>query len=142
MRTSFDGLGRLQVKNVNVATPAAIKNRSISGPKDTVYDGQRYRLLLEFPNTYPYTAPTVSFITKCFHPNVDLNGALCLDILKEKWSALYDVRTILLSIQSLLGEPNNESPLNSQAAGMWADQKAYKRYLDQFYEKSSKEDSA
>jgi ubiquitin-conjugating enzyme E2 C len=79
---------------------------------------------LNFP-TPIYTAPTVTFITKCFHPNVDLNGALCLDILKEKWSALYDVRTILISIQSLLGEPNNESPLNSQAATMWPDQKAY-----------------
>lgn len=112
----------------------------ILGPRETVYDGQRYRLLLEFPNTYPYTPPTVTFLTKCFHPNVDLNGALCLDILKEKWSALYDVRTILLSIQSLLGEPNNESPLNSQAASMWDDQKAYKRYLDTFYEKAIKDE--
>lgn len=114
----------------------------VLGPCETVYDGQRYRLLLEFPNTYPYTPPSVTFITKCFHPNVDLNGALCLDILKEKWSALYDVRTILLSIQSLLGEPNNESPLNSQAASMWADQKAYKRYLDTFYEKAIKDEGS
>ncbi|KAH8379215.1 hypothetical protein KR009_003709 [Drosophila setifemur] len=62
-------------------------------------------------------------------------GSICLDILKDKWSALYDVRTILLSIQSLLGEPNNESPLNAQAAMMWNDQKEYKKYLDAFYEK-------
>ncbi|CRK96240.1 CLUMA_CG009667, isoform A [Clunio marinus] len=108
---------------------------TIVGPKDTVYEGQRYRLLLEFPNSYPYSPPVVTFVTKCFHPNIDLNGALCLDILKEKWSALYDVRTILLSIQSLLGEPNNDSPLNSQAATLWADQYAYKKHLDQFYEK-------
>lgn len=110
------------------------------GPKDTVYDGQRYRLLLEFPNSYPYSPPSVHFLTKCFHPNIDLQGALCLDILKEKWSALYDVRTILLSIQSLLGEPNNESPLNSQAASMWADQVAYKKHLDAFYEKNKSEE--
>jgi ubiquitin-conjugating enzyme E2 C len=82
----------------------------------------------------------VHFLTKCFHPNIDLQGALCLDILKEKWSALYDVRTILLSIQSLLGEPNNESPLNSQAASMWADQTAYKKHLDAFYEKNKTEE--
>lgn len=45
----------------------------------------------------------MKFITACFHPNVDENGFICLDILKDKWSALYDVRSILLSIQSLLG---------------------------------------
>ena len=44
----------------------------------------------------------VKFETPCFHPNVDTHGNICLDILKEKWSALYDVRTVLLSIQSLL----------------------------------------
>jgi ubiquitin-conjugating enzyme E2 C len=47
---------------------------------------------------------------------VDQYGNICLDILKEKWSALYTVRTVLLSIQSLLGEPNNDSPLNAYAA--------------------------
>ncbi len=53
---------------------------------------------------------------------MDKHGNICLDILKEKWSALYEVRTILLSIQSLLGEPNNDSPLNTHAAALWPDQ--------------------
>lgn len=66
------------------------------------YEELRYKLSLEFPSGYPYTAPTVRFLTPCYHPNVDTQGNICLDILKEKWSALYDVRTILLSIQSLL----------------------------------------
>ncbi|KAG5677387.1 hypothetical protein PVAND_007150 [Polypedilum vanderplanki] len=110
---------------------------TIVGPQDTVYENQKYRLSIEFPNNYPYTAPKVVFLTPCFHPNIDLStGALCLDILKEKWSALYDVRTILLSIQSLLSEPNNESPLNTQAAGLWKNQEEYKKYLLQFYEKN------
>merc|ERR1712098_151234 len=56
-------------------------------------------------------------------------GNICLDILQEKWSALYEVRTILLSIQSLLGEPNNDSPLNTHAAELWSNQVAYKKYL-------------
>jgi len=68
-----------------------------------VYDSLSYKLVLEFPNGYPYKAPTVKFETPCYHPNVDGSGNICLDILKDKWSALYDVRTILLSIQSLLG---------------------------------------
>lgn len=68
-----------------------------------VYAGLRYRLSLEFPAGYPYQAPCVKFVTPCFHPNVDDQGFICMDILKDKWSALYDVRSILLSIQSLLG---------------------------------------
>ncbi|MGH0178561.1 UNVERIFIED_CONTAM: hypothetical protein FKN15_077855 [Acipenser sinensis] len=87
-----------------------------------VYEGLRFKLSLEFPSGYPFNAPTVRFITPCFHPNVDTQGFICLDILKDKWSALYDVRSILMSIQSLLGEPNNESPLNANAAELWADQ--------------------
>ena len=77
---------------------------TVQGPADSVYEGLKYKLRLEFPAGYPYTAPTVRFVTPCFHPNVDQHGNICLDILKEKWSALYEVRTILLSIQSLLGE--------------------------------------
>uniref|UniRef100_A0A3B4AU99 Ubiquitin-conjugating enzyme E2 C n=1 Tax=Periophthalmus magnuspinnatus TaxID=409849 RepID=A0A3B4AU99_9GOBI len=95
---------------------------TIDGAQGTVYEGLRYRLSLEFPPGYPYHAPRVKFVTPCFHPNVDDQGLICLDILKEKWSALYDVRSILLSIQSLLGEPNNESPLNTTAAELWDNQ--------------------
>ncbi|XP_037935371.1 ubiquitin-conjugating enzyme E2 C [Teleopsis dalmanni] len=108
---------------------------TITGPINTVYMGQKYRLSLEFPNSYPYAPPLVKFLTPCFHPNVDLSGAICLDILKDKWSALYDVRTILLSIQSLLGEPNIDSPLNAQAAMMWAAPQEYQKHLEAFYEK-------
>lgn len=124
-----------------------------------VYEGLTYKLRLEFPPTYPYTAPVVRFTTPCFHPNVDNHGNICLDILKEKWSALYDVRTILISIQSLLGgkivkffrfrnrllqsihwlfvyffvfiEPNNDSPLNQHAATLWSNQKEFKKHLQE-----------
>lgn len=58
--------------------------------------------------------------------------------LKEKWTALYDVRTILLSIQSLLGEPNLESPLDSHAANMWG-HKDFKKIMLHTYENSTKE---
>ena len=68
-----------------------------------MYEGLTFKLSLKFPTSYPYEAPQVTFVTPCFHPNVDQYGNICLDILKEKWSAVYNVRTILLSIQSLLG---------------------------------------
>lgn len=78
-----------------------------------------------------------------YHPNIDMSGNICLDILKEEWSAVYNVQTILLSIQSMLGEPNPKSPLNAQlplfpdpanllrAAMLWKDNKMeeYKRLV-------------
>lgn len=106
---------------------------TISGPNDSVYENQKYKLSLQFPNSYPYTAPIVKFITAVFHPNVDTNGNICLDILKDKWSALYDVRTILLSIQALLGEPNIYSPLNALAADLWKDPEEYKKHVLEVY---------
>ena len=95
--------------------------------------GAHGKLSLAFPNDYPFKAPTVKFETPCFHPNVDQFGNICLDILKEKWSSVYDVRAVLLSIQSLLGEPNNASPLNAQAAQMWDNQEEYKKTLHKKY---------
>ncbi|KAG8524464.1 Ubiquitin-conjugating enzyme E2 C [Galemys pyrenaicus] len=92
-------------------------------------------LSLEFPSGYSYNAPTVKFLTPCYHPIVDTQGNICLDILKDKWSALYDVRTILLSIQSLLGEPNIASPLNTHAAELWKNPTAFKKYLQETYSK-------
>lgn len=113
-------------------------NGTIHGPPATVYEGLTYKLSLSFPSDYPCTAPTVKFVTPCYHPNVDQHGNICLDILKEQWSAVYDVGAVLRSIQSLLGEPNNDSPLNAQAAGLWEDQKTYKKTLHAHYEQNAK----
>ncbi|XP_006865446.1 PREDICTED: ubiquitin-conjugating enzyme E2 C-like isoform X3 [Chrysochloris asiatica] len=101
----------------------------------SVYEDLRYKLSLKFPSGYPYNAPTVKFLTPCYHPNVDTQDNICLDILKDKWSALYDVRTILLSIQSLLGEPNIDSPLNTHAAQLWKNPTVFKKYLQETYPK-------
>jgi len=111
---------------------------SIKGAVGTVYDGLCYKLKIEFSSEYPYKAPSVRFETPCFHPNVDQTGYICLDILKENWSAVYNVQTILLSIQSLLGEPNPDSPLNTQAAALWANQEEYKKVLLKKYAEDSK----
>ncbi|XP_049848835.1 probable ubiquitin-conjugating enzyme E2 C [Schistocerca gregaria] len=100
---------------------------SIRGVDGTVYEGLEYKLTIEFSPTYPLTAPVVCFETPCFHPNVDQNGNICLDILKEKWSPVQNVSSILLSIQTLLADPNNSSPYNAYAAALWDEKEEYKK---------------
>eukprot|EP01028_Stygiella_incarcerata_P013254 TRINITY_DN81719_c0_g1_i1.p1 TRINITY_DN81719_c0_g1~~TRINITY_DN81719_c0_g1_i1.p1 ORF type:complete len:180 (-),score=43.91 TRINITY_DN81719_c0_g1_i1:282-821(-) len=102
---------------------------TITGSAGTVYEGLSYKLNMEFPVRYPLDPPTVRFETPCFHPNVDQFGNICLDILKDEWSPVYSVRTILLSLQSLLADPNVDSPLNGYAADLWKDQKSYETVL-------------
>jgi len=79
---------------------------TIEGPEDTPYAGLTFKLTFAFPSNYPYAPPTVLFKTPIYHPNVDFSGRICLDILKDKWTAAYNIQTVLLSLQSLLGEPN------------------------------------
>ncbi|KAE9593435.1 hypothetical protein Lal_00028776 [Lupinus albus] len=110
---------------------------TIKGSKDTVFEDTEYKLFLSFPNDYPFKPPKVKFETTCFHPNVDVHGNICLDILQDKWSSAYDVRTILLSIQSLLGEPNTSSPLNPQAAQLWCNQEEYRKVVEKLYKSAS-----
>merc|ERR1711865_499521 len=117
---------------------------SITGSSETVYEGLAYKLSIKFPSgqggaCYPYAAPVVKFETPCFHPNVDQHGNICLDILKDKWSACYNIRTILLSIQSMLGDPNNESPLNGYAAALWDNQDEFRKTLHRKYEEEKKD---
>jgi len=109
---------------------------TIEGPKDTIYENLKFKLTLDFTAKYPYVAPVVKFITTCFHPNVDSEGNICLDILKDKWTALYDVRTVLISIQSLLNEPNLDSPLDPMAASLWPKQAQFKEMMLSRYDGS------
>ena len=89
------------------------------GPDETVWEGGVYKLHLEFTEEYPNRPPAVKFFTKMFHPNIYHNGKICLDILQKEWTAVYDVSAVLISIQSLLTDPNTQSPANSEAAKMF-----------------------
>merc|ERR1712137_806564 len=109
---------------------------TIKGVEGTAYKNLTFKMSLAFPSDYPYSAPTVRFETSIFHPNVDQHGNICLDILKERWSAVYNVSSILLSIQSLLGEPNNDSPLNCQAAELWDNQVEFIKTVKRKYKET------
>jgi ubiquitin-conjugating enzyme E2 C len=110
---------------------------TIAGTDGTAYAGLSFKLRLKFPADYPYSAPTITFVTPIFHPNVDQAGNICLDILKEKWTAAYSVQTVLMSLQTLLGDPNNASPLNGQAAALWASTAEYRRTVLKRYREAT-----
>uniref|UniRef100_A0A8B9V8S3 UBC core domain-containing protein n=1 Tax=Anas zonorhyncha TaxID=75864 RepID=A0A8B9V8S3_9AVES len=94
---------------------------------------------IKFPIDYPYSPPTFRFLTKMWHPNIYENGDVCISILhppvddpqsgelpSERWNPTQNVRTILLSVISLLNEPNTFSPANVDASVMfrkWRDSK-------------------
>ena len=93
----------------------------IFGPDDTEWESGVFRLLMEFSDKYPSEPPKVRFLTKMFHPNIYANGDICLDILGKAWTRAYGCLTILTSIQSLLTDPNPESPANNEAAGLFSE---------------------
>ena len=91
----------------------------IFGPEDTPFEDGTFELILEFSEDYPHKPPVVKFLSEMFHPNIDAGGAICLDILQNRWSPSYDVSAILISIQSLLNDPNPNSPANTEAAQLF-----------------------
>merc|ERR1711899_111656 len=91
----------------------------IYGPADTPFEDGTFKLQIEFSEEYPNKPPKVKFLSKMFHPNVYNDGSICLDILQNRWSPTYDVSSILTSIQSLLDEPNPNSPANAEAAQLY-----------------------
>lgn len=105
---------------------------ALFGPPSTLYEGGYFKAGMKFPHDYPYSPPSVKFLTKVWHPNVYENGDLCISILHppvddpqsgelacERWNPTQNVRTVLLSVISLLNEPNTYSPANVDASVMY-----------------------
>lgn len=109
----------------------------IYGPDDTAWEGGVFRLTMKFPDEYPNKPPVVKFLTPMFHPNIYEDGKICLDILQNQWSPMYDLTAVLTSIQSLLGDPNPDSPANTVASRLYVeDRTAYAHMVMKYVEKS------
>ncbi|KAI8056889.1 ubiquitin-conjugating enzyme/RWD-like protein [Syncephalis plumigaleata] len=97
---------------------------TIMGPGDSPYAGGVFFLTIAFPSDYPFKPPKVSFTTKIYHPNINSNGSICLDILKDQWSPALTISKVLLSICSMLTDPNPDDPLVPEIAHLYKTDRA------------------
>uniref|UniRef100_A0A915JWQ6 E2 ubiquitin-conjugating enzyme n=1 Tax=Romanomermis culicivorax TaxID=13658 RepID=A0A915JWQ6_ROMCU len=101
----------------------------ILGPPETPYCGGTFKLSIDVPDNYPFQPPKVKFCTNIWHPNISsATGAICLDLLKDQWAASMTLRTILISIQSLLCSPEPNDPQDAVVARQYlSDYELFKR---------------
>ena len=97
---------------------------TIVGPDDSPYAGGVFFLNIHFPTDYPFRPPKINFTTKIYHPNINANGSICLDILKDQWSPALTISKVLLSISSLLTDANPDDPLVPEIAQLYKTNKA------------------
>jgi len=108
----------------------------IAGPEGTCFEGGVFPARLTFPPDYPLSPPKMKFTCEMFHPNIFADGRVCISILHapgddpmgyelsaERWSPVQSVEKILLSVVSMLAEPNDESGANVDAAIMWRERR-------------------
>lgn len=96
----------------------------LMGPPDSPFAGGIFNLTIRFPTDYPFKQPHVQFVTPIFHPNINKAGGICLDILKHQWSPALTISKVLLSIQSMLTDPNPDDPLMPDIALMYKNDRA------------------
>jgi ubiquitin-conjugating enzyme E2 D/E len=100
----------------------------IFGPEDTPYSGGIFYMDIKYTSEYPFKPPKIYFETPIYHCNINKQGGICLDILKDNWSPALNTSKLLLSICSLLSEPNPSDPLVHEIADLLKENKQVHDY--------------
>ncbi|KAF7259422.1 hypothetical protein EG68_03296 [Paragonimus skrjabini miyazakii] len=117
-------------------SPVFTWQATIMGPAESAYEGGVFFLKIVFPTDYPFKPPKISFTTRIYHPNINGNGCICLDILRSQWSPALTISKVLLSICSLLTDPNPDDPLCPEIARQYkTDRKVYDKIAREWTQK-------
>ncbi|GAA0147624.1 ubiquitin-protein ligase [Lithospermum erythrorhizon] len=112
-----------------------------NGPTDSLYVGGVWKVRVELPDAYPYKSPSIGFVNKLYHPNIDeMSGSVCLDVINQTWSPMFDLVNIFeVFLPQLLLYPNPSDLLNGEAAAlMMRDQTTYEQKVKEYCEKYAK----
>jgi ubiquitin-conjugating enzyme E2 M len=101
-------------------------------PSDGLYKGAAFKFTVTIPATYPYDPPKVECNTLVYHPNIDWEGHVCLNILRADWMPVLNLGSVLFGLMTLFLEPNPDDPLNKEAAQLMIDKPSdFQRNVDQ-----------
>lgn len=112
-------------KNITISFPEGREKLThfeiIIRPDEGIYKNGQFLFEFNISSGYPHDAPKVLCKTKVFHPNIDLEGKICLNILREDWKPVLSISSVIYGLQFLFLDPNPDDPLNKEAAQMFTD---------------------